>query len=96
MLAPLTFVSRPELPARFLRHLLKSYRKLRAAPCSLQLPWGAWHGSPLPPFAAWVSQPLPQEAERGILQLCSSWVRNMEILWVFLWDSRFIFPAAAP
>ena len=83
MLAPLTFMSRPELPARLLGHFLKCCHTLRAGPCSPQLPWGAWHGSSLPPFAAWVSHPQSQEAEWGILWLCSSWVRNMEILWVF-------------
>lgn len=83
MLALLTFMSRPELLVRLLGHFLKSYHTLGAGPCSLQLPWGAWHGSSLPPFTAWVSYPQPQEAEWVILRLCSSQVPNMEIVWVF-------------
>ena len=83
MLAPLIFISRPELPECLLGWFLKSCHTLRAGPCSPQLPWGAWHGSSLPPFTAWVSHPKPQATEPGILWLRSSWVRNMEILWVF-------------
>lgn len=76
-------MSRPELLAHLLRHFLKFYHTVRAGPCSPSTPWEAWHGYSLPPFAAWVSHPQQQEDEWGKLQLCSSWVRNMEILWGF-------------